>query len=200
MRQPAISSASSIARRIDCVVASMLTTTPLLIPREGCEPRPMISRRPSAVVPPTIATTLWVPMSRPTRRSRGAFLVIPARRGGADTSGVVDDGLAPADRKSIDVVKIDIRHLLETPFERRSYGPGQAADRVQRCPPSEPQFDSLPRSRGPFAARVLFERDRRERRVGELLAERHERAAHRRLLAIRAGQARRAGEVGRQFR
>ena len=32
---PAISSASSTARRIDCTVDSMFTTTPLFSPREG---------------------------------------------------------------------------------------------------------------------------------------------------------------------
>ena len=39
--QPAISSASSIARWIDCTVDSMLTTTPFFRPRDGCEPMPI---------------------------------------------------------------------------------------------------------------------------------------------------------------
>ena len=39
--QPAMSSASSTARWIDCTVDSMLTTTPFFRPREGCEPMPM---------------------------------------------------------------------------------------------------------------------------------------------------------------
>src|SRR5690349_22177652 len=190
MRQPAISSASSIARRIDCVVASMLTTTPLFMPRDGCEPRPTTSTRPSAVVPPTIATTLWVPMSSPTMRSRAVFLIIPDRRGGAETSGAVADCVPPADRKSIDVVKIDIRHLLETPFERRSYRPGQACHRIKRSPPAETQFDSLLRERGPLAARVLFQRFRREWRVGELRAQPLVGLAHHGLLPGRTGQAR----------
>ena len=38
--QPAMSSASSMARWIDCTVDSMLTTTPFLRPREGCTPMP----------------------------------------------------------------------------------------------------------------------------------------------------------------
>src|ERR1700752_3317716 len=50
--QPAISSASSTARWMDCTVDSMLTTTPFLRPREGCEPRPNTSMAPS---PPTLA-------------------------------------------------------------------------------------------------------------------------------------------------
>ena len=43
--QPAMSSASSTARWIDCTVDSMLTTTPFFRPREGCEPRPITSMR-----------------------------------------------------------------------------------------------------------------------------------------------------------
>ena len=41
--QPAMSSASSTARWIDCTVDSMLTTTPFFRPREGCEPMPITS-------------------------------------------------------------------------------------------------------------------------------------------------------------
>ena len=41
--QPAMSSASSTARWIDCTVDSMLTTTPFLRPRDGCEPMPITS-------------------------------------------------------------------------------------------------------------------------------------------------------------
>ena len=41
--QPAISSASSTARWIDCTVDSMSTTTPRLSPRDSCEPMPITS-------------------------------------------------------------------------------------------------------------------------------------------------------------
>ncbi len=74
--QPAMSSASSTARWIDCTVDSMFTTTPFLRPREGCEPMPMISTRASAVISPTMATTLDVPMSSPTIRFFSAFFDI----------------------------------------------------------------------------------------------------------------------------
>ncbi|MCY1355027.1 hypothetical protein D9M69_414290 [compost metagenome] len=66
MRQPAIICASSTARWIDCTVDSMLTTTPFFRPRDGCVPIPTISNWPSAVTSPTSATTLEVPISRPT--------------------------------------------------------------------------------------------------------------------------------------
>src|SRR5690242_20675934 len=61
-------SASSIARLIEATVASMLTTTPLRSPFDGCEPIPMMSM-PSSVTSPTMAQIFVVPMSRPTRMS-----------------------------------------------------------------------------------------------------------------------------------
>ena len=56
--QPAISSASSTARWIDCTVDSMFTTTPFFRPRDGWLPMPMISSAPSGLISPTMATTL----------------------------------------------------------------------------------------------------------------------------------------------
>src|SRR5512133_2833079 len=61
-------SASSMARLIEATVASMLTTTPLRSPFDGCEPMPMMSM-PSSVTSPTMAQIFVVPMSRPTRMS-----------------------------------------------------------------------------------------------------------------------------------
>src|SRR5690606_7047460 len=66
MVQPAISSASSTARRMDCTVDSILTTTPFFMPRLGWEPRPTISMVPSTPISPTMQTIFEVPISRPT--------------------------------------------------------------------------------------------------------------------------------------
>ena len=74
--QPAISSASSTARWIDCTVESMLTTTPFFSPRDGCDPTPTTSITPLGVSSPTMATTFDVPMSSPTIRFRSGFLAI----------------------------------------------------------------------------------------------------------------------------
>ncbi len=52
--QPAMSSASSTARWIDCTVDSMFTTTPFFRPREGWEPSPTTSIAPSAPISPTV--------------------------------------------------------------------------------------------------------------------------------------------------
>src|SRR2546427_3914681 len=83
--QSAISSASSSTRCSDAIVASMLTTTPFLSPRDGCAPRPMMLSRFSGVTSATMATIFDVPMSRPTIRfllsfTMCAFLPRFARR------------------------------------------------------------------------------------------------------------------------
>ncbi len=66
--QPAMSSASSMARWIDCTVDSMLTTTPFFRPREGCTPMPITSMEPSEPTSPTSAAIFEVPTSRPMIR------------------------------------------------------------------------------------------------------------------------------------
>src|SRR5690242_6841948 len=106
--QPAMSSASSTARWIDCTVDSMLTTTPFLSPREGCEPRPSSSIEPSRPTSPTSATTLEVPMSSPTMRLRSARLsivtaVLPLSKGGV---------AAPADGEPVGVPHIYVGNVL----------------------------------------------------------------------------------------
>ena len=64
--QPAISSASSTARWMDCTVDSMSTTTPRFMPRDSCEPMPITSISWPGEYSPTSAVTLEVPMSSPT--------------------------------------------------------------------------------------------------------------------------------------
>src|SRR6266478_5175968 len=59
----------------EATVASMLMTTPLRSPRDGCVPMPTTSI-PSGVSSPTMQQILVVPMSRPTIRSP-FFCAIP---------------------------------------------------------------------------------------------------------------------------
>src|SRR5690606_40987371 len=54
---------------MELTVVSMLTTTPLRMPRDSCWPRPSTSKRPSDRISATTATTLLVPISRATMRS-----------------------------------------------------------------------------------------------------------------------------------
>src|SRR5258707_11884164 len=109
--QPAISSASSIARWMDCTVDSMLTTTPFFRPREGCEPRPMISIAPSAVISPTSATTLEVPTSRPTTTVRSARLAIDLSLHCSPAGGQPGGTAPPADRKAIAVTHVHVGNI-----------------------------------------------------------------------------------------
>src|SRR5690349_17735921 len=67
--QPAISSASLMACLIELTVDSMLITTPLRSPLEGCVPMPTMSIWPAGVTSPTMAQILVVPMSSPTMSS-----------------------------------------------------------------------------------------------------------------------------------
>src|SRR5690606_8453503 len=64
--QPAISSASSTARWIDCTVESMSTTTPRRKPRDSWLPMPITSIGSPGAYSPTSAVIFEVPMSRPT--------------------------------------------------------------------------------------------------------------------------------------
>src|SRR6185503_19227550 len=106
--QPAISSASSTARWIDCTVDSMLTTTPFLRPREGCEPTPRTSIAPSGPTSPTRATTLDVPMSRPTMRFLSDRLSIAA----AIPVRFVSGAAAPADCESVGVTHVYVGNVV----------------------------------------------------------------------------------------
>src|SRR5258706_1772514 len=96
---------------MDCTVDSMLTTTPFFRPREGCEPRPMISIAPSAVISPTSATTLEVPTSRPTTTVRSARLAIDLSLHCSPAGGQPGGTAPPADRKAIGVTHVHVGNI-----------------------------------------------------------------------------------------
>src|SRR5580698_7264561 len=117
--QPAISSASSTARWMDCTVDSMFTTTPFLRPREGCDPRPNTSMEPSRPISPTSATTLEVPMSRPTMRFLSERLSIAATISACRRVWRV---ATPADRKTVCITHVYVCNVvaaLSHEFQRR---------------------------------------------------------------------------------
>src|ERR1700691_3345956 len=118
--QPAMSSASSTARWMDCTVDSMLTTTPFLSPRDGCEPKPSTSIAPSAPISPTSATTFDVPMSSPTMSERSERLGILA----SVVAGAMRAAVPPADGKAIAVAHVDIGNVvraLRDELDRRDH-------------------------------------------------------------------------------
>src|SRR5262245_14042482 len=149
---PAMSSASSTARWIDCTVDSMLTTTPRFRPREGCEPSPMTSTLRSCVSSPTIATTFDVPMSRPTIRLRSFFLGI-----WRNVLGVVRDarGFVPTDRKTVAVAEIDIVHRAgPRRGDERACHLEEALEARVHILPSEAHLDAVAEREAPRTARI----------------------------------------------
>src|SRR3984893_16781473 len=91
---------------MDCTVDSMLTTTPFFRPRDGWLPMPMISSTPSDLISPTMATTLLVPMSRPTTRLRSERLAIGEPRGRCL-------GSAPADGETVEIGHVQVRDVVQ---------------------------------------------------------------------------------------
>src|SRR5665213_2767119 len=112
--QSAMSSASSTARWMDCTVDSILTTTPFLRPRDGWLPRPITSMAPSAVISPTSARTLEVPMSRPTMTSLSDFLAMQVRLWRRRAPGQVSGTALPAHGEAIAVAHVDVRDVGST--------------------------------------------------------------------------------------
>src|SRR5690348_11997175 len=99
---------------MEATVDSILTTTPFFRPREGCEPKPMISMLLSLLISPTSATTFDVPMSRPTIRLRSLFFLdiapYPRILVGMITAAH-PSGSSPANGKAIAVTHVHIRHI-----------------------------------------------------------------------------------------
>src|SRR5215469_4253884 len=148
--QPAISSASSTARWIDCTVDSMLTTTPFFSPREGCEPRPSSSIEPSAPTSPTSATTLDVPMSRPTIRLRSTRLSMV----GTLSRVVVIGTAAPADGEAVGVTHVHVLNVLGALRDELQRVVHESLETLVDLAPSQPHRHPIGEVEFPGAARV----------------------------------------------
>src|SRR6516164_1338741 len=148
--QPAMSSASSTARWIDCTVDSMLTTTPFFSPREGWEPRPSSSIEPSSPTSPTSATTLEVPMSSPTMRLRSARLsivtaVLPRAAGSV---------AAPADGEPVGVPHVHVSNVLATLRDQLQRGVHEFLEALIDLAPAQAHGDAVGKIHLPGAARI----------------------------------------------
>src|SRR4029077_2674483 len=159
--QPAMSSASSTARWIDCTVDSMLTTTPFLRPREGWEPSPSSSIEPSSPTSPTSATTLEVPMSSPTMRLRSARLsivtaVLPRTAGGV---------AAPADGKTVRVPHIHVGNVLAALRDQLQCGVHEFLEALIDLPPAQAHGDSVGEIDLPGTARIEAHRGEAQARL-----------------------------------
>src|SRR5512139_2778846 len=150
--QPAISSASSTARWIDCTVESMLTTTPRFSPREGWEPTPTTSIVSSTVSSPTIATTFDVPMSRPTSRFLSGFLGIGSRillRGDGQCRASI-----PAHAEAVRVTHVHVFVLRDPLGHHRACESNETFEAVLDVMAAEPHLQAVREFQFPRAAVV----------------------------------------------
>src|SRR5258708_890061 len=183
---PAMSSASSTARWIDCTVDSMLTTTPFFSPREGCEPRPSSSIEPSAATAPTRATTLEVPMSSPTIRFWSTRLSIVA----ALACGGACGGAAPADGKPVGVTHIHVGDFLAALDDELQRGIHELLESLIHLTPAQAHGDAVRQVEFPGAARIEAQRAEALARLGEAAVGGEIALRHERLLARRARELR----------
>src|SRR5688572_15007714 len=135
----------------------MFTTTPRFKPREGCEPKPTTSMRPSCVISPTMATTFEVPMSRPTIRFRSFFLGIRA-----SILGVAGDasGNIPTDRETVAVTQIHVSHFSRARGHHGARDTDESFQARRHILTTESHDHAVPERQLPRAARV--ELDSRE--------------------------------------
>src|SRR5271170_2387169 len=192
--QPAMSSASSTARWIDCTVDSMLTTTPFLRPREGWEPRPMTSMEPSAASSPTRATTLEVPTSRPTIKRRSERLATGSACFGFGGAGQPRGAVAPADRKAIGVAHVhvgDIHRPLDDQPQRHGR---EALEALIDLPAAEAHANAVIQQQLPGAARIEVHRHQAHAGLGDPAVGREIARHH---LGLRAGRARQLRQLRR---
>src|SRR5690606_10466365 len=164
---------------MDCTVDSMLTTTPFFRPRDGCEPIPTISSWPSSRTSPTSATTLDVPMSRPTiilplctvdiavsfSSIHGALTGDPCARTGIRQ---------PGDRQAVGMAQVDARDVRNLLFQGLVMDGQETPHLLHDVVPTNQQFDALPAVAGlqrgePAAPLAQFQSGDRseERRVGQ---------------------------------
>src|SRR6185295_8563115 len=205
--QPAMSSASSIARWIDCTVDSMFTTTPRFSPREGFEPRPMTSSRSSAEISPTIATTFDVPMSRPTINLRSSRLPTVHRRCRSfiHVSTPIPDlrhrgnagrlRLAPTHGEPVRVTQVDVRDSLELVRERRRHDVEEPIEALVDVAAAETNLLAAAEHEQPRAALVHRQALQREVGLGQLAAHGEVAARNLALAAARTREPRQFREV-----
>src|SRR3984885_5946365 len=183
---PAMSSASSTARWIDCTVDSMFTTTPFFSPREGCEPRPSSSIAPSAPTSPTSATTLEVPMSSPTIRLRSLRLSIVAAVVGTVMAGAA----APADGETVGVAHVHVGDVLGALRDELQRGVHELLEALVDLPPSQAHRDAVGEIELPGAAGIEPHRGEAHARLHEPSLGGEIALRHQRFLAVRTRQLR----------
>src|SRR5271168_5262031 len=157
---------------MDCTVDSMLTTTPFFRPREGWLPMPMISSAPSALISPTMATTLLVPMSRPTNKFRSERLAMYGLQ--PLSVGVVAvlrrhrcryRWIAPSDGKAIRIAHVDVGNFVHTMRNDLRRGADEPIDALIDLTPSQAHRHPAVEVHLPGAALVETQRGNAQARL-----------------------------------
>src|SRR5882724_9308602 len=121
----------------------------------------MISSAPSALISPTMATTLLVPMSRPTNRFRSArfinmtfgFLCVRVVAG-LGRHRRRDGRIAPPDGEAIRVAHVDVRDLAQAVRDHLRCGADEPLDALIDVAPAEAHGDAAVQIHFPGAALV----------------------------------------------
>src|SRR6201988_2463761 len=187
--QPAMSSASSTARWIDCTVDSMLTTTPFFRPREGCEPSPSSSIEPSSPTSPTSDTTLEVPMSRPKIRLHSAPLsIVPTF-----ATGAVRSATAPADGKTVCVPHVHVGDFLAALRDQAQRRVHEFLKTLVHLAATQAHRDAVGEIELPGAARIEAHRAQAQPGLHQAPLGSEVALCHERFLALGAGKLRELG-------
>src|SRR3569623_565739 len=171
-----------MARWIDCTVDSMFTTTPFFLPRDGCDPRPTTLMAPSGLISPTIATTLDVPMSRPTIKSLSPFFNIAFNSPGVFLRWPCSflHRTLPTHRKPIAVAQIHSLHRRLLTLQGAVIKPHEAQHAAVRFAAPQRDVHAVTHLQLPGATLVHHQ-------LGDLQFERREYLAH---VAIGGGEQR----------
>src|SRR5207244_12193145 len=141
---------------------------------------PSTALEPSSATSPTRATTLEVPISRPTIRFRSERLSIAATVVGCTVSRVA----APADGKSVCVTHVHVCNVLAALRHQLERRRDEFLETLVHLPPAEPHGDAVREVELPGAARIETQRRQTQARLLQPALRREIALRHGRLLAF----------------
>src|SRR5258708_5051703 len=125
---------------------------------------PMISSWPSALISPTMATTLLVPMSRPTTKFRSERLAMYRCSLNVGIVGMLGRSrcrsrwVAPTDGKAIGIAHVDVGHFTQAMRDDLRRGVDEAVDALIDFAPSQSHGHSAVEIHLPGAAFIETQR------------------------------------------
>src|SRR5690606_6798986 len=179
---------------------------PFFRPRDGLVPMPTISSSPSAVTSPTSATTLEVPMSRPT-------IILPLCTLAMILTVLLDslDGnrrfgrrrrhrLTPRHGQAVGIAQVDTRNVRNLRSERLVVDAGETPHLVHQMIPPQQNVHALSRADEPAAVLAQLQAADGEAQRPQQLTEHLVLLHHPLLGTLRPGQQRQVFVIGRLAR